>query len=176
MFALLSLGVFIFFIHHVAMSIQGNEIVARVAAELIDGVERMAVGKAGGPAGGDGRHEATSGREHPREGQPWRVSSHTDGYLQIIDSDALLALAVRTGSVLEVVCRPGRYAICGTPLVLVWPARAADDALAAEVRGAFAFGNQRTSAQDLEFPLDQLVEVAVRALSTGVNDPFTAVT
>ncbi len=176
MFALLSLGVFIFFIHHVAMSIQGNEIVARVAAELIDGIDRMAVGKAGGSAGAGGRHEATPGREHPREGQPWPVSSHTDGYLQIIDSDALLALAVRTGSVLEVVCRPGRYAIRGTPLVLVWPAQVADDTLAAEVRGAFAFGNQRTAAQDLEFPLDQLVEVAVRALSPGVNDPFTAVT
>lgn len=175
-FALLSLGVFIFFIHHVSVSIQGNEIVARVAAELMSCIDNLTAKEGDAPASRRRLPDAP-GEEcnHQYDGPPGMVRCDTDGYLQIIDSDALLALAVRTDTLLEVVCRPGRYAISGTPLVRVWPAAAVDDTLSREIHGAFAFGNQRTAAQDLEFPLDQLVEVAVRALSPGINDPFTAI-
>ncbi|MEQ8514576.1 MAG: DUF2254 family protein, partial [Chromatocurvus sp.] len=150
--------------------------VARVATELMDSISGLDAGDGRKPAAG-GTPRAVPRRvvAWPRKGRPGRVTCDTDGYLQIIDSDALLALAVRTETVLEVVCRPGRYAIRETPIALVWPADSADSELAEDVRAAFSFGNQRTSAQDLEFPVDQLVEVAVRALSPGVNDPFTAV-
>lgn len=175
LFALLSLGVFIYFIHHVAVSIQGNEIVARVASELMECIDSLALDEQSEPVSrghGDG---ASHPGQIPEDGEPGKVLCQTDGYLQIIDGDTLLALAVRTDSVMEVICGPGHYAIRGAPIVLVWPAHAVDSALEKEVRDAFAFGNQRTSAQDIEFPLDQLVEVAVRALSPGINDPFTAI-
>lgn len=176
MFALLSLGVFIYFIHHVAMSIQGNEIVARVASELMDCIDDMAVNErseSASPGYDDGESRPSEQAGVP--GDPGQVLSRTDGYLQIIDTDTLLAIAVRSHSVLEVVCRPGRYAIRDTPIVLVRPADAMDSGLEREIQEALAFGNQRTSAQDIELPLDQLVEVAVRALSPGINDPFTAI-
>ncbi|WP_117318973.1 DUF2254 domain-containing protein [Chromatocurvus halotolerans] len=176
MFALLSLGVFIYFIHHVAVSIQGNEIVARVASELMDCIDSLAVDeRSSSDSRGHGGREACAAGQAGSDGEPGQILCHTDGYLQIIDSDTLLALAVRTDTVLEVVCRAGHYAIRDTPIVRVWPSDAVDSALEREVREAFAFGNQRTSAQDMEFPLDQLVEVAVRALSPGINDPFTAI-
>ncbi|MFN2328532.1 MAG: DUF2254 domain-containing protein [Chromatocurvus sp.] len=176
LFALLSLGVFIYFIHHVAVSIQGNEIVARVGSELLCCIDNMALNERWESVSrdnGDGESHPAGHRENG--GEPGQVLCQTDGYLQIIDRDTLLALAVRTDTVMEVVCRPGHYAISDIPIVLIWPSAALDSGLEKEVREAFAFGNQRTSAQDIEFPLDQLVEVAVRALSPGINDPFTAI-
>jgi uncharacterized membrane protein len=60
--------------------------------------------------------------------------------------------------------------------VLVWPGNRVTDELTERVNSAFSMGNQRTSVQDIEFVVNQLVEIAIRALSPGLNDPFTAVT
>ena len=60
--------------------------------------------------------------------------------------------------------------------MLVWPAERVDDRLATRIAAAFVVGTQRTPIQDVEFSVDQLVEIALRALSPGVNDPFTAIT
>ena len=58
---------------------------------------------------------------------------------------------------------------------MVWPADRITDALVDQLNAAFVFGNQRNAVQDVEFSLRQLVEIAVRALSPGINDPFTAI-
>jgi uncharacterized membrane protein len=71
---------------------------------------------------------------------------------------------------------PGDYVVAGGPLILVWPGERATDVPTDQVNNTFALGNQRTSGQDIEFAVSQLVEIALRALSPGVNDPFTAIT
>jgi uncharacterized membrane protein len=65
--------------------------------------------------------------------------------------------------------------IAGQALVLAWPADRADEAVARAVNAAFLLGSRRSLGQDVGFAVEQLVEVAVRALSPGVNDPFTAI-
>lgn len=102
------------------------------------------------------------------------VNANGDGYLQIIDSDGLLELACDHELTLQVVPSPGDYVTLGEPLLRVQPAARVDNALIRKLNNCFVLGNQRTSAQDLGFPLAQLVEMAVRALSPGVNDPVTA--
>ncbi|MBZ0114030.1 MAG: DUF2254 domain-containing protein, partial [Thermoanaerobaculia bacterium] len=98
-----------------------------------------------------------------------------DGYLQIIDSEALIRLAQENDLILRVEKRPGQYVARGSKLVTVWPGERFEDSLVEELNWAFALGSQRTSVQDLEFTIGQLVEVAVRSLSPGINDPFTAI-
>ena len=71
--------------------------------------------------------------------------------------------------------QPGQYVVSGRPLVRVWPGDRVSKELATQVISAFALGTQRTSAQDAEFAVQQLVEIAVRALSPGINDPYTAI-
>lgn len=71
--------------------------------------------------------------------------------------------------------RPGQYLVKGHALLRVWPSDRVDDPLARRLHAAFVVGHQRTAAQEVEFPIIQLVEIAVRALSSGVNDPFTAI-
>ncbi|MEO6352113.1 MAG: DUF2254 domain-containing protein [Burkholderiaceae bacterium] len=168
LFALISLGVLIYFIHHVAISIQADEIVARVGAELIDEIDRLFPQKIG--------QEATPllDLSIAFSNESGTVAAAADGYLQFIDGDALMALAEQEDVLLRLERRPGQYVVCGSPLVMAWPGDKVTEKFVEEVNSAFILGNQRTSAQDVEFAVHQLVEIAVRALSPGINDPFTA--
>ncbi|MDQ6892289.1 MAG: DUF2254 domain-containing protein [Acidobacteriota bacterium] len=172
--AIASLGVLIYFVHHVSVSIQADEIIARVGAELVDGIERLFPEQIGEglpsaqvlPAAG--RLPEDFGRKAST------VPAAEDGYLQFIDAEALMALAIREDAVIRVERRPGQYLILGDPLVSVRTGNVVDTKFSDAVNAAFVVGTQRTTFQDVEFPIDELVEIAARALSPGVNDPFTA--
>ena len=175
-FAVVSVGVLIFFIHHVSVSLQANEIVARVSGKLIEGIDRLFPEKIGrgAPQIPAKPPEASFINAFDREARP--VGAIGDGYLQFIDSDVLMALAMEEDVVLRLERRPGDYVVADGPLVLVWPGDRATDKIITQIRSAFTLGNQRTPRQDLECVINQLVEIAVRALSPGLNDPFTAIT
>jgi uncharacterized membrane protein len=89
--------------------------------------------------------------------------------------DNLAAIAAESGAVIRMLHRPGRFVVEGLPLAAVWPADAADRVTRSLERAHFT-GPHRTLAQDLAFAIDQLVEIAIRALSPAVNDTFTALT
>ena len=59
--------------------------------------------------------------------------------------------------------------------VLVYPSKHLVAKLTEQLNDAFIVGNERNEQQDVEFPINQLVEVALRAISPAVNDPFTAI-
>lgn len=107
-------------------------------------------------------------------GREARVHSHADGYLQTIDDAALMSLAVEHDLVVRLVRCPGDYIESRSVIALAYPAERASGEVTDELRDAFDQGRQRTPTQDVRFPIDQLVEVALRALSPGINDPFTA--
>jgi uncharacterized membrane protein len=71
--------------------------------------------------------------------------------------------------------RPGKFIIKGSDLALVLPGERVDRELTQLINDAFIVGKERTEYQDAEFPINQLVEIALRALSPGINDPFTAI-
>jgi uncharacterized membrane protein len=173
--AVISIGVLIYFIHHVSVSIQADEVVARVGRELADGIDRLCP-SVSGEAGRD-TSKAPGESELPaafdREARP--VGAAKDGYLQRIDRDTLMALATREDLLLRLERRPGHFLVKGRALLRVWPGDRVTDALLSQLNAAFVLGDQRTAAQDVEFSFHQLVEVAVRALSPGINDPFTAI-
>lgn len=174
--AVVSVGVLIYFIHHVSVSIQANEIVARVGRELIEGIDRLfpeTIGR-GAPRLPTEPPDAEFLDRFDREARP--IGSAGDGYLQFVDGDALAAFAMQEDVVIRLVRRPGDYVVATRPLALVWPGNRVTDQLIERVNSAFALGNQRTSGQDIEFAVNQLVEIAIRALSPGLNDPFTAMT
>lgn len=173
--AMVSIGVLIYFIHHVSVSIQADVVVAHVGHELKDGIDRLFPGRLGQP---ESETLNPMGNTHlpaafEREARPAGASE--DGYLQWIDASALMALASRENLLLRLERRPGHYLAQGQAMLMVWPGERVNDALVDELNDAFVFGNQRTAGQDVEFLFLQLVEIAVRALSPGINDPFTAV-
>lgn len=173
--AMANMAVLIYFIHHVAVSIQADEIVSRVGAELVDGIDRMFPEQTSRGAARAAADPADAGfpAQFDQEARP--IPGDSDGYVQIVDTNALVLLARRENVVLRMERRPGHYVVRGAPLVMAWPPDRVTDRLAARVNSAFVFGNQRTAAEDVEFAVQELVEIAVRALSPGINDPFTAI-
>jgi uncharacterized membrane protein len=170
--ALASLGVLIYFIHHAAVSIQAPEVIAMVAADLMTGIDRLfpeALGKAASPDDHDLTPEVV--REFGRQAQA--IFCTATGYLQSIDNDRLVALAAANQLVVLLPCRPGDFMVEGNVLIEVKPR--VDEEVADKVRSCFIFGDDRTHLQDVQFTIHQLVEVAVRALSPGINDPITAI-
>lgn len=174
--AIASVGVLIYFIHHVSVSIQANEIAARIGKELIEDVDRLFpehIGQ-GGARTPTEPPEAGFSETFDQEARP--VDADGDGYLQFIEEDALLTLATEEDLVVRLERKPGSYVVAGCPLALVLPGSRVTDRITEQVRSFFVLGHQRTSNQDIEFGVNQLVEIAVRALSPGLNDPFTAIT
>lgn len=125
----------------------------------------------------DGQFRVVSPAGSPTaEDQPvTMVRFDTDGWIQQIDRRGLLAL-LTPGSTLRLDTDTGRYAIRATPICAIWPA-VPDDRLGeliAEVRSLVRVGPTRTMSEDPGYGVRQLVDVALRALSPGINDPTTA--
>jgi uncharacterized membrane protein len=167
----LSMGVLIYFIHHIATTIQLPYVIASIARDLAQAIQSESA---------TGRVDVESGpsvtevlRRMDEGGGP--VPAPTSGYLQFIRHDALIALAAEKGAVIRLHRRPGQFVVAGYPIATVWPPAAAEPFHQA-LRRAHICGPTRTLAQDLSFAVDQLVEIALRALSPAVNDTFTALT
>jgi uncharacterized membrane protein len=90
--------------------------------------------------------------------------------------DKLLKIAVKENILIRIDHRPGDFIVVNNPLLWVWPKKRLDEKLEKNLNSIFIMDSERTSEQDIEYPLLLLVEIAVRALSPGINDPFTAIT
>ncbi|HMQ27935.1 MAG TPA: DUF2254 family protein, partial [Acidimicrobiales bacterium] len=101
------------------------------------------------------------------------VPSAVSGYLRRVDHDRLVAAATASEAALHLSVRPGQFVLAGSPLGKVLAGPEGDRPSTAAVNAAIVVGAQRTVEQDLRFAVDQLVEIALRALSPAVNDTFT---
>ena len=173
-----SVVVLIVFIHHIAMLIQAPQVVAGVAQDLNDSIERLYPRHA--------EHENDAQQDGARMvaalGRPARVlESKREGYIQALSEEGLGELAAKHDAVMRLHVHAGHFVSEGTALADVWlrPSHAAEDgageALAAGVNNCLVVGARRTPRQDAVAAVGELVEVAVRALSPGINDPFTAI-
>lgn len=180
-FAVVCIGVLIHFIHNIADSIHANSAMARIGGELREAVGRLFPETIGDPAPPD---PAVPGMldENRETGLPVAFARHAvpvpatrDGYLQALSEDDLLAVAQRHDLVVRVVLRPGDFAVTGRPLAYAWPPDRVDQDVFDAIQRCYATGPRRTQQQDARLPMDQLVDMAGRALSPGVNDPMTAI-
>jgi uncharacterized membrane protein len=168
---MLSMGVLIYFIHHIATSIQLPQVIASIARDLSRSID--AESGDGGAALESGPSAAELLRRMADSGG--MVPAPSSGYLQFIRHETLVGLAAEKGAVIRLLHRPGQFVVSGHPMATVWPPPAAP-AVTRALRRAHVTGSNRTLAQDLAFAVDQLVEIAIRALSPAVNDTFTALT
>ncbi len=164
----LDVAVLVLFIDHIAKSIQLPQVIASIARDLSRAIDAevapRTVAKAG-PSLGEMlvRLDEDSGV----------VRAPSSGYLQYVSLRTLIDISARSNAVIRLLYRPGHFVVEGQPLADVWPAAAAPG-VARALGGAHATGPHRTLTQDLSFAVDQLVEIAIRALSPAVNDTFTA--
>lgn len=176
---LASLGAFVAYINHMAQSIRPESVIEAVASETAALIARRP-DLDGGTAPAEIRSDATAIRiaqDAPRA----VVTSSREGMVQSIDLDRLLEIADRADLHISVRPRIGDYVPPGADLAVVTgPSHrggpsVADDDLHESMRAAVGIGRDRTMQQDIAFGFRQLVDIGVRALSPGVNDPTTAV-
>lgn len=171
--ALAGLIVLIYFFHHMALSMQAPYVVSQVAADLFKTIERLFPDEADPRAPKNPRTEDLS---PDSDEQARAIHSEVNGYIQAIDEDALMKIASEENLTITLPVRPGDFLVEGQLLARIWPADRVDDELADRLENNFITGRQRTHTQDVEFGIEQLVEVAERSLSTGINATFSAIT
>jgi uncharacterized membrane protein len=174
--AVLSIAVLVWFIHHISDSIQVWTLAGRVHAELRTVVDDLYPEQIGHepeppPVSEELLQAAVAG---PAD---LVVRSARPGYVLRVEHEQLLRGAVEADVVLELRVRPGSYVVEGGELARVrgGPVTEQRDSLERTLRRSLPLSASRSPAQDVEFAVQQLVEMAVRALSPGTNDPFTAV-
>ncbi|EMI44433.1 DUF2254 domain-containing protein [Rhodopirellula sp. SWK7] len=173
--AIVSVGVLIFFIHHIPETIHVSNIIAGVGRRLNAQIDSQFPARVGDPRDVEAEHDSQSALPPLFDESAEKVQSDGTGYLEYIDGDGLLDVATRHDLVLHVQPSPGDFVTRSHVLLLASPRDRIDEKIASELSAMFVYGSQRTATQDLRFQVNQLVEVAMRALSPGVNDPFTAI-
>jgi len=170
--AVVSVGFLISFIHHLANSMQADTVVTRMGDDLARQVKRMFPPRADHRKGSEGTSGARD--EHPDDAA--EIHADSSGYLQTVDLRALMECACARDLEIVLYGRPGDSVFEGETLASVGPEKNLSDSVREQLASAIVLGRTRTPVQDLEFAMSAIVEIALRALSPGVNDPYTAVT
>jgi uncharacterized membrane protein len=162
----------IFFIHHIASAIQASNIIASVADETLLAVDRLFPSKLGQGLAGDENDQASL----PLADRHWQaVPSCKNGYILSVDNAAFLRLAREHQTIVRMEHSIGDFVVKDTPLASLALDSPPDGELIAEMQAAYSIKLYRTVEQDPGFGIRQLVDIALRALSSGVNDTTTAV-
>lgn len=165
--------------HRVAQTVQAGNIVADIVEDIPRAIFRAAPRRVV-DIGGGMLPPTPSIEELDRlaaqclaEGSA--VMARQSGYLQAIGHRPLVLAAERTDGVARLIVRPGQYVLKGEIIAYILPARRHDD-LAAVIHEGVVIGPQRVLGQDLEFAIQQLVDICLRALSSAINDTYTGLT
>jgi uncharacterized membrane protein len=175
---LLTFASLIILIQHISIMLQAPNIVAAAGSELRDVVGVRDSLEASGKQDlieSDGP-EISSFIHSLTESEAYSLRVSKTGYIQFVDPEIILNLARERDLILRMLRKPGQFVLAGEVVALVWPANKVDERLAKLLRRGIQVGNQRTPTQDIEYAINQLVEIAVRAMSPAINDPFTALT
>lgn len=162
-----SLVMFVQYIHHTAQSIRAVTIIERIADETRAAVDQTYPDPLGCIDGATHELTHTTGHAH-------LLHATAAGVIVDVDLDSLATDACAQSAVVEVLHHVGSYVCQGQPMMCVWTDAERSDELAAMQRFV-ALDRERTMRNDAAFGLRQLVDIAERALSPGVNDPTTAV-
>jgi uncharacterized membrane protein len=167
--SLASMVLLIYFIHHVSASIQASRIVRVIAEDLADAIPRLYPSETGQPL----EHFSASQELHNRPYQALVIADN--GYLQTLDLDGMLRAATDLDVMVELEVKPGDHLLIGQEVARVWGTDEMPKQACTRLLGALFLGGERTPAQDIRYQFQQLADVVIRALSPGINDPFTAI-
>ncbi len=171
--ALGGIGVLVFFIHHIASSIQASSIIASIAKDTIGSIKRLFPERLGhGPDEEEDQEQVLRSLEE----MTWHVvPAEVNGYIQSVDNDALLRLARDRKTVVRMERGIGAFVVQNTVLASLALDDPPDQETIEALNAAYSIGRFRTVEQDPAFGIRQIVDMALKALSPGVNDTSTAV-
>ena len=163
----------VIFFHHITTNIQADNIIAEISNSLSKTLSDFFPDQIEEGAVGNSEEEANKETSKCVHHQSLVAAAH--GYMRYVDIDSLIKLGVKHEVIVELFYRPGDYLVENQEIGRVHGQESLKDEVLSEFRSQFIFGKSRTKEQDLEHSIHQLVEIASRALSPGINDPFTAI-
>ncbi|PRY74343.1 putative membrane protein [Yoonia maritima] len=161
--ALVSVFTVIYHVHHVPETISVSNIIAALGKRLIADLQGMA----------SARPIAEAATEDDQ--QYVDISMHTAGYVHAIAAVRLAELSADRGWTVQVLAEPGAFVHSEVPMLRIWGIGELSDEDRSDLRQCVALGHSKTEDQNVLFVVEQLVEIVGRAMSPGINDPFTAI-
>jgi uncharacterized membrane protein len=170
--AVTCLGFLVYFIHHMATSLQASSVIANVSREFRDDTGPLYPEHIGETANDEDR-SLESFRKEYMPVPTYRVQAEQSGYVLSVDHEAIVAYAPETTGI-AVLPQIGDFVVRGTPIIEIGNIRQlpADDQH--NICQCIELGTERSRFQDPLFSIRQLVDIALKALSPSVNDPTTA--
>lgn len=178
-FALASVAALVFFIHHMARTIQAPAVIEHISHEVRGTLDRVwpdgderAVGE---PEPADDDAPPDPEADALLQLDPYPIRAHDTGYVQTINYPGLIDVAQRNDALIDVCVRPGTFVHEDTLLLRAHSRGGLNPQFVKKARAELVVGTTRTETQDPLYGTLQLAEVAARALSPGINDPRTAI-
>ena len=172
--ALINIILLIIFIHQIATSIQADKVISDISKVIYKHINDLYPSKMGDALESDRINIVENIKSTYTNSTA--VQSKRTGYLQYVDGESLLKIATSLDVLLELHFRPGDHLVEGIELGKIYSNIELEKEEINHICEQFVIGNIKEGDQDLEFSVHQMVEIASRALSPGVNDPYTAIT
>lgn len=170
--AIANIILLIVFIHHIATNIQTDKVIFDISTALHKDMERIFPTKIGKNYQEEEPNIAVLRTIYKNS---TILKSPKSGYLQSIDDKAIITLAQKENIIIKFYFKPGDYMVLNAPFCEVYALKKCSQKASKKIKNSIMLGNLRTSLQDAEFSIHQMVEIAARALSPGINDPYTAI-
>jgi uncharacterized membrane protein len=162
------LGFFTFFIYYISTSIQVENLIGKLHREAFDTIRKYK------STFEEHRFIHISGSQFAQRGDPVKITAARNGYVQMIDYKGLIKKASKRG-LIHVPLKQGEFVSEGEILALLYHHEGSlDEKEIDAVRTNFTIDKERTAAQDIEYSIHKLMDIALRAISPGINDPNTA--
>lgn len=162
----------IVFIHHVSVSIQSDKVISDISDSMSKNIQKLFPENIGEEDEGDHPDIETLRK---RAVSRIEIKCLRGGYLQSVDGEGLMSIAENNDCTIVIHYRPGDFMVKGMIIGEVLCYKECSEDILIPINDDFIIGQVRTPLQDAEFSIHQMVEVASRALSPGVNDPYTAI-
>lgn len=171
--AVLSLVLFVFFLHHMIRSLNASAVIRRITADghsAVDAWYPSGIGREGSEIEDpeDAVAQAKAGRAS------FDVRAPRAGYLASVNASDILNAAEAVDAYVEQSVVIGRFVVTGAVLARVWVSDEDRERLIKRIGRAFILNEERVVDDDIAFPIRQLVDIALKGLSPSVNDPTTA--
>jgi uncharacterized membrane protein len=165
----ISLVLMVLFIHSLGRSIVSETVIERVGQELDEIISQL------DPINSVADEDPSALLPKDFEERSAFFGPPTPGYIQAVEFERLVGIAEGSGTLIGFYFGPGDYVAAEGRGIAVYPGDRLTSDLAGAINRAVTIGIHRTPVQDVEFAIRHLVEIALRALSPGINDPYTAV-
>lgn len=163
----------IVFIHHVSISIQSDKVISDISEAMFKSIKKLFPDE----IGHEEEEKPAPDMDTLKQKYAFKqdVRCKRSGYLQSVDGNGLLSIAQENDCIIILHHRPGDFLVQEMIVCEILSNKELDKNLYEKIHDDFIMGKVRTPLQDAEFSIHQMVEVASRALSPGVNDPYTAI-